>query len=191
MEWSQSETIALSRARCPNCMGAGMWKGQPCTCVTRAMFQACYQRFRRCTDWGWATRVTVDLSRLGSGTGKRAPRRAVRQATDQMYIADFYLISKRTLSEADWEFFNRVFLLGADWDLLQRMGKTSMTKATHGKNCRRIEEILGRVFRETEPYPLFPLDEYFGARPPGSTKVTAFPGTKPARYQPLRPPLAA
>ena len=25
----------------------------------------------------------------------------------------------------------------------------------------RIEQKLGRVFRELEPYPLFPLDEYF------------------------------
>jgi hypothetical protein len=53
----------------------------------------------------------------------------------------------------------------------------------------RIQQKLGRAFREIEPYSLFPLDEYFG----GSIKK-ALPGIRKVvpmvpRSNVLRPPL--
>ena len=36
------------------------------------------------------------------------------------------------------------------------------TQGESGVSVYRIEQKLGRAFRELKPYPLFPLDEYFG-----------------------------
>jgi hypothetical protein len=44
----------------------------------------------------------------------------------------------------------------------------------------RIEQKLGRVFRELEPYSLFPLDEYFH----GPSRLGVEPHTPPRRTGP-------
>jgi hypothetical protein len=49
---------------------------------------------------------------------------------------------------------------------------------------------LGRIFRELEPYSLFPLDEYFGGtmcNDRSEKAVAIVPKRKPARV--LRPPV--
>ena len=54
----------------------------------------------------------------------------------------------------------------------------------------KVEQKLGRVFRELEPYSLFPLDEYFGGtmRNDRPWRAVAFvPRRAPARV--LRPPV--
>ena len=182
--------MALSKVNCPDCSGWGLLQdSQPCGCVARAAFQECYNHFRFCVEWGWATRITVNLDRIGNGTGTRAPRRALRHGMNETYTADFYLIAKRTLAPDDWQVFKHVYLLGADWKLLQRMGKTSMMKDAHMQTCLRIERTLGRAFHETQPFPLHPLDQYFSALPPGSAKVAACPAPPAPRPKPLRPPL--
>ena len=51
-------------------------------------------------------------------------------------------------------------LLGADWKLCARrlgIGRGEFYHAAY-----RIEQKLGRAFRELDPYPLFPLRSYFG-----------------------------
>jgi hypothetical protein len=50
-------------------------------------------------------------------------------------------------------------LLGADWKLCSR--KLGIDRGNFFHAVYRIEQKLGRVFRELEPYPLFPVDEYF------------------------------
>ena len=54
------------------------------------------------------------------------------------------------------------FLLGADWKLCCR--RLNMDRGNFFHMVYRIEQRLGRVFRELEPYGLFPLDEYFNGR---------------------------
>jgi hypothetical protein len=51
------------------------------------------------------------------------------------------------------------FLLGADWKLCSR--QLGIDRGNFFHAIYRIEQKLGRVFRELEPYPLFPLDDYF------------------------------
>jgi hypothetical protein len=60
----------------------------------------------------------------------------------------------------------------------------------------RIQQKLGRAFRETRPYPLFPLDEYFGATPrkpvaSESGNVGRMPsgGDAQEKSGPVRPPV--
>jgi len=75
-------------------------------------------------------------------------------------MADFALIARRTLDEAEHRLFRYYFLLGADWRLCSRQLKIDRGTLFHA--VYRIERKLGRAFAETEPYPIYPLDEYFG-----------------------------
>jgi hypothetical protein len=51
-------------------------------------------------------------------------------------------------------------VLGADWRLCCR--QLQMDRGSFFHEIYRIEQRLGRVFAELQPYALFPLSEYFG-----------------------------
>jgi hypothetical protein len=113
---------------------------------------------------------------------------------DEEYVADFCLVSHRTLDEFEYKVFKFHFLLGADWKLCTR--RLGIDRGNFFHAVYRIEQKLGRVFRELEPYGLFPLDEYFrGTRlmpQPGSGFRSAGMGlafTPPPTA--IRPPLLA
>lgn len=78
---------------------------------------------------------------------------------DEEYVADFTLVSRRTLDAFEYKIFKYHFLLGADWKLCCR--RLSIDRGIFFHAVYRIEQALGRVYRELEPYGLFPLDEYF------------------------------
>ena len=103
---------------------------------------------------------------------------------DEDYICDFYLVSKRTLSEFEFEVFRNHFLLGADWRLCCRQMK--IDRGTFFHAVYRIQQKLGRAFREIEPYSLFPLDEYFAGRVQKSNVVVM---PSPPKPKIVRPPL--
>ena len=88
-------------------------------------------------------------------------RRPVWGRKDEEYIADFCLVSRRILNEFEYRIFRFHFLLGAEWRLCCRQLK--MDKGVFFHAVYRIQQKLGRAFRELKPYALFPLDEYFGA----------------------------
>ena len=74
-------------------------------------------------------------------------------------MADFCLVSRRNLTETEHRLFRYHFLLGAEWMLCAR--KLGLSRGNFFHAVYRIEQKLGRVFRELQPYPLFPLDDYF------------------------------
>ncbi len=78
---------------------------------------------------------------------------------DEEYMADFILVSQRTLAAEDYVIFKYHFLLGADFKLCCR--KFDIDRVAFFYAVCRIEYTLGRVFRELEPYGLFPVDEYY------------------------------
>lgn len=90
-------------------------------------------------------------------------------------MADFCLVSRRTLNDYEYTIFKFHFLLGADWKLCCR--KLNVDRGTFFHEVYRIQQKLGRVFRELEPHALFPLDEYFNstARTTEATTSTPFP----------------
>jgi hypothetical protein len=91
-------------------------------------------------------------------------------------MADFCLVSKRTLDEHQYKIFTSHFLLGADWKLCCR--KLGMDRGAFFHEVYRIEQKLGRTFRELEPFALFPLDEYFNSTYRRETAaITPFPAT--------------
>jgi hypothetical protein len=120
--------------------------------------------------------VTLD------GTSPRS-RRAVWGRKDEEYMADFMLVAKRTLNAAEHQLFRFHFILSADWRLCCR--RLGVEKGAFFHAIYRIEQKLGRIFRELQPYPLYPLDEYFN----GVTLEHRALRTSQARVVALRPPL--
>ncbi len=157
MDWNRSETLALAMHNCAHCHGSGLRlvkKGAaPCNCVLRAIFRICLDRFVRCvTQERHLSRVSLEPH-----VGRSRPSTWGRK--DEEFIADFSLISRRTLEDFEYRLFRYHFLLGADWKLCTR--RLRMDRGNFFHAVYRIQQKLGRTFRELEPYPLFPLDEYF------------------------------
>jgi hypothetical protein len=182
MEWTRSETLALAAPACNSCHGLGLRAGrnnvmEPCNCVFRAIFRTCFARFRDCVGREkYISRVTLDPM----------PGRDSRNSygrKHEEYSADFCLVSRRTLNESEHRIFRYHFLLGADWKLCCR--KLQMNRGNFFHAVYRIEQKLGRVFRELEPYALYPTDEYFHGPAIGVTSCL-----KPnKRIIPIRPPV--
>lgn len=189
-EWSRSDTIALAKESCTQCQGLGLRnymkkeEPTPCNCVLRGIFRACYNRFRHCIEKEkHMTQARIQI--IGA-----TERRQVWGRRDEEYIADFCLVSRRYLDDVEYQLFRFHFLLGADWKLCCR--RLKIDRGTFFHSIYRIQQKLGRVFRELEPYALFPLDEYFG----GSVRkdfslearnVLAMP--MPVGRHKLRPPI--
>ena len=159
MIWDRSQTIALAKTACAHCHGYGLRPGRndeevPCGCVFRAIFRACYARFRDC-----ATKEKhLTQARLEFCKGKDT--RVTYGRKTEEYIADFCLVSRRELTDFEYDVFRFHFLLGADWKLC--CWRLNIDRGTFFHTVYRIESKLGRVFRELEPYGLYPLEEYFG-----------------------------
>jgi len=155
MEWSRSETLALALNDCAGCLGSGLQIGRsarPCNCVLRSIFRICWGRFE------WLVKQDPHQSRvsLPSHVGRARPSWGRK---NEEFIADFWLVTRRTLTEPELKLFRYHFLLGADWKLCGR--KLGVDRGNFFHAVYRIEQKLGRTFRELRPYPLFPLDDYF------------------------------
>jgi hypothetical protein len=96
-------------------------------------------------------------------------RKSIWGMKNEEYMADFCLVSRRTLGEREYQIFRYHFLLGADWKLCCR--KLKVDRGAFFHDVYRIEQRLGKIFRELEPHALFPLDEYFSST--GRQKVAA------------------
>jgi len=190
MEWTSTDTLALACNSCASCLGTGLTTGKrgkavPCNCSLRAVFRACYARFRYCVaKEKYMSRVT-----LTHASGRE--RRLTWGRVDEEYIADFYLVSKRTLSEFEFKVFKYHFLFGADWRLCCR--QLRIDRGTFFHAVYRIQQRLGRVFRELQPYPLYPLDEYFNGTFRRETYTPPKPPAVKAKRipfpRPVSPPL--
>jgi hypothetical protein len=157
MEWNRSETLAMAAPRCARCLGLGrIRKGleeAPCPCVLRAIFRACYKRFTECISYDLAaTRASLERGATRDPGGPWGRR-------NEEFVADFLLVVKRTLSEEEHQIFRFHLLLGADWKMCCR--RLNLGKGSFFNLLYRLQQKLGRTFRELEPYPLFPVREYF------------------------------
>lgn len=159
MLWNRSNALGLAKTSCIYCKGDGVRivrknKERPCNCIFRAIFRACYNRFRECVELApHISSVSLDICR-GSDSRRSYSRKR------EEYTADFCLVSKRTLDPLEYKVFRFHFLLGADWKLCCRQLK--MDRGNFFHTIYRIEQKLGRIFAELKPYPLYPLNEYFG-----------------------------
>ncbi len=183
MEWTRSETLGLSTHSCVLCNGLGLRVSEncedttPCNCVLRNIFRACYARFRELS----AKEKFMSQARLEAVQGRDG--KCVWSRKDEEYIADFTLLARRSLNEAEYRIFKYHFLLGADWKLC--CGKLKMDRGTFFHSVNRIQSKLGRVYRDVEPYALFPLSEYFH----GEQKIVSSIRYTIDKIVPIRPPV--
>lgn len=181
MEWNRSETLALAAPGCNICLGLGLRVGRhesthPCNCVLRAIFRACFARFRDCAArQKYMSQVSLDPTpgSTRKGSWGRKP---------EEYMADFCLVSRRALTELEYRIFRYHFLLGGDWKLCCR--KLKMDRGNFFHCVYRIEQKLGRMFRELEPYALYPVGDYFHGPVKHVTSCLA-----PQRVRAIRAPL--
>jgi len=187
MEWTRSETVALAKHSCTHCYGLGLrlglrQKSNPCNCVLRAIFRACYARFRQCVAQE-KYMSSVSLERIPGREGKMTWGRK-----DEEYVADFCLVSRKALDDLEYGVFRFHFLLGADWRLCCR--RLSIDRGHFFHFVYRIEQKLGRTFRELEPYGLYPIDEYFDSSARREFKMPLRFSSELVRRPPvLQPPL--
>jgi hypothetical protein len=157
-EWSRSDTLGIANHSCVSCHGLGLVGGrlsstQPCNCALRAIFRICFEKFHQvATQERRLSMVTLD------GAGPQC-RKVVWGRKDEEYMADFLAIAKRALTAEEHRIFRMHYLLGATWRLC--CGKLGVEKGQFFHSVYRIEQKVGRALRETQPYALYPLDEYF------------------------------
>jgi hypothetical protein len=181
MHWSRSDTLALALDNCTYCQGTGLrfmeatLKAQPCACVLRTVFRICHARFHECAvkERNLGRTLIEPFATEGVCTcGRR----------EEEYAADFCLVSRRALADDEYRLFKYFFIYGAGSKLcMERLG---MSRGQFYRVLYRIEAKLGRVFRETQPYALFPVDEYFYGNRRRDTR--AIPAPRVRRMPPRR-----
>lgn len=190
MVWTNSDVLALASLKCSRCDGTGFCRkadgsssGAPCRCVLREVFRACLNRFRECVEKPKCLSIT-SLTRTSGPQGGRQ----VWGRKNEEFIADFQCIARRTLRPRTFEYtlFRYHYLLGADENLIFR--QLRIEKDVFFNARERIIQKLGKAFRETEPFSLYPLDEYFSSL---ITRSGAVPATlvPEDHFEPVRPPL--
>jgi hypothetical protein len=183
---NQSNAIGLAKASCLLCQGLGVRiirkdTEVPCNCIFRAIFRACLNRFRQCA---------ISADHIGSVSlefCRGAEGRRIYSRKREEFVADFCLVSRRSLDEIEYTLFKYHFLLGADWKLCCR--RLKMDRGSFFHMVYRIEQKLGRIFCELKPYALYPLNEYFGGvifKEPVTRSIDSLSKSKP-----FRPPIAA
>lgn len=142
------------------------------------MFRACYARFVKCVS------KEKHVSRVSLEANPGRLRKSVWGLKNEEYVADFCLVSRRILDEYEYRVFKFHFLLGADWSLCCR--RLSLERGEFFHEIYRIQQKLGRAFRELEPYPLYPVEEYFNGGTKEKTKaVIPFP-VETERLEPVK-----
>ncbi len=158
-QWTRTELGYLAYFRCTTCGGTGVRREiredpVPCRCALRAMFRACYERFRVCHSRG-KHKTPAAFDRAAAGKTNRG----MWGRKEEEFIADFEVVSRRALDPWHYRLFRWYFLLGADWRMCSTRLGVDRGKVYHA--VYRIEERLGYTFAALEPYPLYPPREYF------------------------------
>jgi hypothetical protein len=159
MVWNRSVAIGIANVTCTTCEGLGLVLDRhdqetPCDCVLRGVFRACYQGFVECVALGERTASVSWEPCHGPKGGRMFSRKR------EEYIVDFLNVARRSLTPVEHQLFRYHFLLGANWRLCGQ--KLQMDRGTFFHALYRIERKLGRVLAELQPYPLYPLRDYFG-----------------------------
>lgn len=162
MKWDRGMVIGIAKASCVFCHGYGLkpiignnWS--PCECVYRKVFRICLAKFHSMKHRTFYS--GVDWSRIGSKSIKRCYGRRCEE-----FSADFYVVAKRELSDFDWRLF-KLHMIG-ERNSTECVPVLGCNKTFFYKAVYRIEEQMGKVYAELQPYRLFPLSEYFSSCEP-------------------------
>ena len=163
--WNCGIALGLSRPHCSFCRGLGLVDGRtgtrPCGCVLRAIFNICNRRYRSSVI-GFATVSPEHDTRRLYWSNKEAE-----------FCADFVVIARRVLHGDQYRLFRMHILDRNDWKCCAP--KLGLDRGMFFHLVYTVKERLGRAFYETEPYSLFPVDEYFTRRDLVSSSQTPAP----------------
>ena len=175
-------TIGIANAACVYCEGMGLVldrddQESPCECALRAVFNSCLYAFKECVALGERT-ASVSWEPCYGPTGGRVFSRKREE-----YLADFLLVTERSLTEEDYRIFRYHFLLGADSQICCQ--KLNMDRGIFFHLIYRMKQRLGRVYAELQPYPLYPLRDYFGGCVRKDASLVRVPGIRVRAPLPL------
>ena len=156
MEWTSYQAALLAEPRCPLCQGLGFCPGLPpllCDCVYRAVFHACFVKFRQCAKADPYRRlVTFERNLRG------VDRRLTWARRNEDYCADFRAAGQRALPNHLYRVFRFYHLLGAAGELVMR--RLAISRRSLTVWITEVEVNLGRELAHMRPYSLFPPHEY-------------------------------
>jgi hypothetical protein len=153
----------------------------PCACVLRTIFRACLFRLYACNSLDhYIARVVYEFT-----PGHDSSRSWTHKTQD--YAADFHLIAQRTLTEREMTILRLHYLRRFDWHVCCNFLRMDRGAFFHA--CYRIEQKLGRAYRETRPYALYPCDEYFGGTMRRTRAEPYLIDSFRTKFEVLRPPV--
>jgi hypothetical protein len=190
-------TMALAMHGCTCCHGLGMVgpfkRVRPCNCVLRRIFRICLNKYLSIADNQHTVRTGAAWMQLGScplGAGQvtsrkssNRQRRNVWSRPHEEFLADVEILARRTLNPRELRLFQMYHLAALDWKATApRLG---FNRGEFFHAVYRTEQKLGRVFAETQPYGLYPVDGYFFTNVSGKTSQKAAASKTP---EPPDPP---
>lgn len=196
---TRADVLALAHNACEKCGGSGLApcrtrghkiglcgpKVGVCSCVSRAIFRICYTRQQQCEE-----KISISSS---AAERMQLPRRLGPWGRkNEEYLADFDLLVKHALTKPEYRVFRAYFYVGWPWDLCMR--EFNLDRGKFYRVIYKAEEKAGEAFLLTEPYGIYPLDEYFhSTRERRREEFTEKEWPKPGRWdrRPIVPPMSA
>lgn len=184
-----SEWMALSYASCKFCFGTGVrlfgvgHVETVCNCCNRGVCRSVVRAYKFYSE---SIGQTLRSPQLSDGSNRQARRTGGNRQAE--WCADVWLCAKRNLTPRQWQIFRRHHIGGEQWN------QFGIEWGVFWHEKYRLEQILGRVFRELKPYALFPTDEYFHESSlslSADVRPCAVPAPRYPNGRPLVPPLAA
>lgn len=149
--WHRAEVLMLARQHCQFCRGLGVTENDfICNCVYQRAFSECYRRFQKVQLDQSCGRTTCDF--MGTYYARNS----------ENFLSDFWIVGRKNLEDVDQQVFRWNVVRGFDDHVCCKVLK--LTQVDLRNSVNRIEQRLGRVFHELEPYPLHPTRNYFSER---------------------------
>jgi hypothetical protein len=167
MQWTPETAAQLSRPGCRDCRETGLVSTNLCDCVSRAVFRACYRRFKHCGTMHVSMRK-VNFERTSKGVDRTLSW--VRRNED--YRADFHSCGLRALPRHLYQLFSFYHLHGCSLDVARR--RLGMSYRQSVEWIGEVETFVGREIAFLEPYSLFPPQGYM--IPAGRSKIISNSG---------------
>jgi hypothetical protein len=164
--WERSRLVlALALHQCTHCRGSGVSDPfvkhpRPCRCVLRRIFVICHNRYQLIGSEQMAEGTSSHFMMTGNprAIGKRRARGWSRPKEE--FRADFVCIARRALTADEFHLFVEHFLELRAWPVCAT--RLQMTRGNFYHAVYRVQAKVGEAFAATEPFALFPLDEYLG-----------------------------
>lgn len=91
-------------------------------------------------------------------------QRTMYSRPNEEFVADFEIVSRNFLADTpvELEIFRHHFVHGKDWRYCcKRIG---IDRGSFFHKVYKIEQDLGTIFVELQPFPLYTVDDYFGIK---------------------------